>query len=103
MVYSTRRFVLFLTLCYFVLVLSVLLALRLPRLGKRELRDLCAFRMFVRFALVWICLCPLRLGVWEGLQFVIVALLGIFSYPLLFYILIVNVICTCVVISHCDN
>ena len=36
MVYSTRRFVVCLTLCYFFLVFSVLLALRLPRLGKRE-------------------------------------------------------------------
>ena len=36
-VYSTRRFVLCLTLCYFVLVFSVLPALRLPRLGKRVL------------------------------------------------------------------
>ena len=47
-----RRFVLCLTLCYFVLVFSVLLALRLPRLGKSELI----------------------------LRFVIVALPGLFSY-----------------------
>ena len=37
MVHSTRRFVLSLALCYFVLVFSVLLVLQLPRLGKREL------------------------------------------------------------------
>ena len=38
MVYSTRQFVLCLTLCYFVLVFFfVPLALRLPRFGKREL------------------------------------------------------------------
>ena len=52
MVYSARRFVVCLTLCHFVLVFfSVLLALRLPRLGKRELIlvlfvrliDLCLF------------------------------------------------------------
>ena len=52
-VYSTRRFVLCLTLCYFVLVFffSVLLVLPLPRLGKRKLIlmlfvllfDLCLF------------------------------------------------------------
>ena len=36
-VYSTRRFVLCLTLCHFFLCFSVHLALRLPRLGKREL------------------------------------------------------------------
>ena len=39
-----------------------------------------AFRTFVRFALVWFCLFPLPLGVWEGLWFVIVALPGLFSY-----------------------
>ena len=33
------------------------LALRLPRLGKRELS---AFRMFVRFAFVWFCLLTAR-------------------------------------------
>ena len=38
MIYSKRRFVLNLALCYFVLVFfSVTLELRLPRLGKREL------------------------------------------------------------------
>ena len=36
-IYSARRFVVCLTLYHFVLVFSVLLALRLPRLGKREL------------------------------------------------------------------
>ena len=35
------------------LCFSVLLALRLPRLGKRV--NLSAFRTFVRFVLVWIC------------------------------------------------
>ena len=63
------------------LCFSVLLVLRLPRLGKRELIlvlfvrlfGLCLFR-FVGF-LLW---------VWEGLRFVIVALPGLFSY-LFFY------------------
>ena len=41
---------------------------------------LSAFRTFVRFVLVWICRFPLPLSVWEGLQFVIVALPGLFSY-----------------------
>ena len=59
--YSTRRFVLCLTMCYFVLVFfSALLALQLPRLGKRELIlvifvrlfDLCLFR-FVGFPFSW--------------------------------------------------
>ena len=62
------------------LCFSVLLVLRLPRLGKRELANLGAFRTFVRFVLVWICRFPLPLGVWEGLRFVIVALPGLFSY-----------------------
>ena len=112
------------------LYFSVLLALRLPRLGKRELfvrlfglclldlsvsssswcisfrvsfcscvffspfsiaitslgeerANLNAFRTFVRFALVWFCLFPLPLGVWERLWFVIVALPGLFSYRFL--------------------
>ena len=82
-VYSTRRFVLCLTLCYFVLVFSVLVPLRLPRSGE-ERANLSAFRTFVRFVLVWICWFPLPLGIWEGLQFVIVALPGLFSY--LFYL-----------------
>ena len=43
MVYSTRRFVLCLALCYFVLVL---LTLRLPRLGKRELILVLYVRLF---------------------------------------------------------
>ena len=58
------------------LYFSVLLALRLPCLGKREL----ILVLFVRFAFVWFCLFPLPLGVWDGLRFVIVALPGLFSY-----------------------
>ena len=46
MVYSTRRFVLCLILCYFVLVFSILLALRLPRFGKRELILVLFVRLF---------------------------------------------------------
>ena len=38
-------------------------------------REILVF--FVRFALVWFCLFPLPLGVWEGLRFVIVALPGL--------------------------
>ena len=34
--------------------------------------NLNGFRMFVRFALVWFCLFPLPLGVWEGLRLVTV-------------------------------
>ena len=39
-----------------------------------------AFRTFVRFALVWFCLFPLPLGIWEGLRLVIVALPGVLNY-----------------------
>ena len=60
--------------CFF---FSVVLALRLPRLGRINLN---AFRTSVRFALVWFCLFPLPFGVWEGLRFVIVTLPGFFSY-----------------------
>ena len=42
--------------------------------------NLSAFHTFVQFALVWFCLFPLPLGVWEGLWLVIVALPGLFSY-----------------------
>ena len=42
--------------------------------------NLSAFRTFVRLALVWFCLFPLCLGVWEGLRFVIVALPGLLPF-----------------------
>ena len=77
MVYSTRRFVLCLTLCHFVLVLFSPFSIAITSLGE-ERANLSAFRTFVRFVLVWIC--PLPRGVWEGLRFVIVALPGLFSY-----------------------
>ena len=78
MVYSTRRFVVCLSVCHFVPVFSVLLVLRLPRLGKKEL-------ILVIFVLLFGCACldlsvSSSLGVWEGMRFVIVALPGLFSY-----------------------
>ena len=78
MVYSTRRFVLCLTLCHFVVFFSPF-SIAITSLGE-ERATLSAFRMFVRFVLVWICRFPLPLGVWEGLRFVIVELPGLFSY-----------------------
>ena len=45
-----------------------------------EIANLSAFHMFDGFVLVWICQFLLPLYVWEGLQFVIVALPGLFSY-----------------------
>ena len=79
-VYSTRRFVLCLVLCYFVLVFFSPFSIAITSLGE-ERASLGAFRTFVRFALVWFCRFPLPLGVWKGLRLVIVALPGLFSYP----------------------
>ena len=79
MVYSTRRFVLCLALCYFVLVFFSPFSIAITSLGE-ERANLSDFRTFVRFALVWFCLFPVLLGVWEGLRFVIVARPGLFSY-----------------------
>ena len=83
MVYSTRRFVLCLSLCYFVLVFFSPVSIAITSLGE-ERANLSAFRTFVRFVLVWFCRFPLSLGVWEGLRFVIVALPGLFSYLFFF-------------------
>ena len=74
-----RRFVLCLTLCYFVLVLFSPFSVAITSLGE-ERANLSAFRAFVRFSPVWFCLVPLPLGVWVGLRFVIVALPGLFFY-----------------------
>ena len=79
MVYSTRRFVVCLSVCHFVLVFFSPFSIAITSLGE-ERANFSAFRTFVRFVLVWICRFPLPLGVWEGLRFVIVALPGLFSY-----------------------
>ena len=104
MVYSTRRFVLCLTLYHFVLVFFFCFflffffcfffcfvlffvvvfffspfSIAITSLGE-ERANLSAFHTFLRFVLVWICRFPFPLGVWEGLRFVIVALPGLFSY-----------------------
>ena len=76
MVYSTGRFVLCLTLCQFVLCFSVLLALRLPRLGRRELIlvlfvrlfDLCLFG-FVGFLFLLVSGKGCGLWLWHSLDF----------------------------------
>ena len=67
MVYSTRRFVLCLSVCYFVLVFFSPFSIAITSLGE-ERANLSAFRTFVRSVLVWICRFPLPLGVWEGLR-----------------------------------
>ena len=84
MVYSSRRVVLCLALCYFVLVIFSPFSIAITSLGE-EKGSLGAFQKFVQFALVWFYLFPLPLGVWEGLRFVIVALPGLFSYPFVSY------------------
>ena len=78
-VYSTRRFVLCLTLYYFILVFFSPFNIAITALWEERI-NLSAFRTFVRFVLVWFCRFPLSLGVWEGLRFVIVAFPGLFSY-----------------------
>ena len=75
MVYSTRRFILCLALCYFVLVFFSPFSIAIA-LGKRERASLAAFRTFVRFALVVVCFLFLLVS-----GFVIVAIPGLFSYP----------------------
>ena len=84
MVYSTRRFVVCLSMCHFVLVFFSSFSIAITSLVE-ERANLSAFRTFVRFVLVWICQFPLPFGVWEGLRFVIVALPGLFSYPFFFF------------------
>ena len=65
--YSARRFVLCLTLCYFVLVFFSPFSIAITSL-REERGNLSAFRAFVRFVLVWFCRFPLPLDVWEGLH-----------------------------------
>ena len=66
-----------------ILCFSVLFSIAITSLGE-ERANLSAFRMFVRFVLVWICRFPPPLGAWEGLRFVIVALPGLFSFLFFF-------------------
>ena len=66
MVYSTRRFVLSLALCYFVIVFFSPFSIAITSLGE-ERANLSAFRMFVRFALAWFSLFPLHLEMGCGL------------------------------------
>ena len=79
MVSSTRRFVVCLSVCNFVLVFFSPFSIAITSLGE-ERANLSAFRTFVRFVLVWICRFPHPLGVREGLRFVIVSRSGLFSY-----------------------
>ena len=69
---------LFVALCCFVLVFFSPFMSAITSLGE-ERAYFSAFRTFVRFVLVWFCMFPLPLGVWAGLQLVIVELLRLFS------------------------
>ena len=68
MVYSTRLFVVCLSVCHFVLVFFSPFSIAITSLGE-ERANLSAFRTFVRFVLVWICRFSLPLGVWEGVGY----------------------------------
>ena len=59
-------------------------SIAITSLGE-ERANLSAFRMFVRFVLVWNCRFPLPLSVGEGLWFLIMALPGLFSYLILVF------------------
>ena len=59
-------------------------SIAITSLGE-EKANLCAFRTFVRFVLVWFCWIPLPLGVWEGLWFVIMVLPGRLSFSSFFF------------------
>ena len=85
----TRRFVLCLTLCHFVLVFYSPFGIATTSLGE-ERANLSAFRTFVWCLLVWICRVSLPLGVWEGLRFVIVASL---DFSLTFFAGVLRVSC----------
>ena len=61
-VYSTRRFVVCLSVCHFVLVFFSTFSIAITSFGE-ERAYLSAFCTFVRFVLVWICRFPLPLGV----------------------------------------
>ena len=62
-------------------------SIAITSLGE-ERADFTAFSTLVRFALVWVCLFPLTLGVWLGLQLVIATIPGLFFFS--FFCIFVN-------------
>ena len=66
-------------LVFFVLVFFSPFSISITSFGE-ERANLSAFRTSVRLAPAWFSLCPLPLGVLDGLRFVIVELAGLFSY-----------------------
>ena len=64
MVYSTRRFVVCLSVCHFVLMFFSPFSIAIASLGE-EGAGIGAFHTFVQLVLVWVCRFPLPLG-WGG-------------------------------------
>ena len=81
MVNSTRQFILSLAL-RFVLVFFSPFSIAITSLGK-ERSGLCAFRAFVCFVRVGLCLFPFPLGVRDWLRLMIVAFSVLFFSPFL--------------------
>ena len=76
-VYSSRRFVVCLSVCHFVLVFFSPFSIAITSLGEERAQW---FSYVCSICACLDCRFPLPLGVWEGLRFVIVALPGLFSY-----------------------
>ena len=70
---------LFYVWCYIVIVFFSPFSIAITSLWE-ERANLSAFSTLFRFALLWFCMFPLPLGVWDWLRLVIVALPGLFSY-----------------------
>ena len=92
MVYSTRRFVLCLTLCHFVLVFFSPFSIAITSLGE-ERANLSAFRTFVRFVIVWIVGFLFLLGSGKGCGLWRNGTPGLFSYIFLILFFIPGPVC----------
>ena len=82
-VYSTRRFVVCLSVCHFVLVFFSPFSIAITSLGEERANQCFSYVCSVCACLD--CRFPLPLGVREGLWFLIVALPGLFSYLFLMH------------------
>ena len=79
MVYSTRRFVVCLSACHFVLVFFSPFSIAITSLGE-ERANLSVFRTFLQFVLVWIYRFPLPLGYDMSLAWPALVQLLVFIY-----------------------
>ena len=109
-VHSTRRFVLILALCYFVLVFFSPFSIMITSLGEERV-NLSALRTFVRFAFVWVWLFFLLVSVkgcdlwlWHSLDFshtfLVVVRFWVMSCFLLFVVLLLLWVDS---VSYCDH